>query len=819
MNSSGILFYNYLKTTMRKMVKQPTYAVINLIGLTVGLVVFLLIFSYVAQEYSYDRKWRDHQQLYRLNASLNFNGRMDHFALSSYNMAQAMKTDFPEVEAATMIFRTSFSDDQTGITVWNEDRMLELPSFTYADEDFFRVFDFPFTEGDPLTALKEPKSLVINTELAKSFFGNEAALGKLLKINKTTYKITGVMDMQQHTTHLQFDALASLSTYPQSTVDQFRRDWFWLLGYTYIRFDNEVSAENFQQKLDLLYENTIKPWIESVNVDGSIGMHIEPVAGIHFNNRLQYDSSTNTDQGLVKIFGLVALFMLLIAAINYMNLATARSMKRAREIGIRKVVGAHRKQLIVQFLSESFLMAALAILIAWALAELLMPSFNILLGMELSLSHLVSGSEPLMPLLLIGTYILLGLLSGFFPAIVLSSFSPVKVLRPGMLTGAAAKSGQVNLRKLLVVLQFIISTGMIISTFVVGAQLHFMQQKPKGFDAEQLMVIHFPSDSTLLANKEVIRQQLLQLPEVKQVAATASLPGYQSGRLMFFVGDTIQPVVHTMNLYVVDHSFFDLLNLQLLEGRLFSKDYPNDATTAFVVNKAAADYLGYADPLSIEMNCGMGVQGKIVGVVENFHYTSLHSPIEPLVFILQNDAHARVDYLAIKLQTQQLSQSIEKVSQIWQQFDRMHHFHYTFLDERFERQYQREQRMLALFGYFSLIIILISCLGLYGLSAFSIEQRSKEIGIRKVLGSSDLSLLRLLTLSFMKLVLLAAILSMPIAYFLLSEWLSGFAFRINLHPLWFVLGVLIAATVAFGTTAIMAWKALNAKPLDSLKYE
>jgi putative ABC transport system permease protein len=219
------------------------------------------------------------------------------------------------------------------------------------------------------------------------------------------------------------------------------------------------------------------------------------------------------------------------------------------------------------------------------------------------------------------------------------------------------------------------------------------------------------------------------------------------------------------------------------------------------------------------MNCGMGVQGKIVGVVDNFHYTSLHSPIEPLVFILQNDAHARVDYLAIKLQTQQLSQSIEKVSAIWQQFDRMHHFNYTFLDERFERQYQREQRMLALFGYFSLIIILISCLGLYGLSAFSIEQRSKEIGIRKVLGSSDLSLLRLLTLSFMKLVLLAAVLSIPVAYFLLSEWLSSFAFRIKLHPLWFVLGVLIAATVAFVTTAIMAWKALKAKPLDSLKYE
>jgi putative ABC transport system permease protein len=812
-----ILFLNYLQTTIRKMIKQPTYALINMVGLTSGIMVFLLIFAYVVKEYSYDRDWKNHELIYRISGSLNFNGRLDHFALSSYNMAQAMKTDFPEVDAATMIFRTSFNEDQIGITVWHDERMLELPSFTYADEDFFKVFDYPFVEGSPETALTEPKSMVINTEIAQSFFGNEPALGKMIRINKTTFVITGVIDKSTRTSHLEFDALASLSTFSQKRIEEFRSDWFWLLGSTYVKFNNKQAAENFGEKLNFLVEETIKPWIASVNVDGSIELRHEAVSEIHFNNKLQYDSSSNTNKQVVMIFAFIALFLLVIAAINYMNLSTARSMKRAREIGIRKVAGAHRGQLIVQFLGESYLLTTLAFILAWALAEISMPWFNNLTGLQLSLSGITENSVSLS--ILGTTFILLGLLSGFFPAIVLSSFSPVAVLRPGIMMAGGNQVKLVNLRKSLVVLQFVISIGMIISTLIVSSQLKFMQMHPKGFDSEQVMIIHYPGDSSLVANKEVIRQQLLVLPEVKAVSTTQSLPGYRSGRLMFFVGDTVKSEVHTMNLFVVDHTFFETLSIPLVEGRLFSKEYPNDAKTAFVVNKAAVDFLGNPNPLDVKMFCGMDVDGKIVGVVENFNYASLHNPIEPLVFILNNPDSPRLSYLAVKIQTNNLSQTIKKISELWQNFDRKHFFHYTFLDDRFAKQYKHEQRMLSLFGYFSFIVILISCLGLFGLSVFSIEQRTREIGIRKVLGSSRLGILKLLTGSFMILVIIAGIIAMPLVYYLMSEWLSNFPYRVEMNALWYIGGFFGATIVAMATVLVQAVKALNSNPVDAIKYE
>ncbi|KAF0128648.1 MAG: putative FtsX-related transmembrane transport protein [Bacteroidetes bacterium] len=815
MKNNLILFQNYIKTTFRRMVKQPGYTLINMVGLTSGIMVFLLIFSYVAREYSYDNSWKDSEKIHRINVSLNFNGRMDPIALTSYNIAQSMKTAFPEVEASTMIFKTNVTNSETGVTVWYEDQMLELPSFTYADADFFKVFDYPFTEGNAETALAEPKSMVLSTELAKRLFDDTPALGKMLRINKTTYVVTGVIDKNHHLTHLEFDALVSLSTHSQKTLEEFRSDWFWLLGYTYVKFNDASAAEGFDAKLEQFNKDVIQPWIKEVNVDGSIDLSHEPVTHIHFNNSLQYDSSSNVNESTVKIFAVIAGFLLLIAAINYMNLATARSVRRAREIGIRKVAGAHRLQLIVQFLGESYLLTALSFALAWSFAELAMPYFNDLTGLSLSLSDLIFANISTFLILLL-TFLLLGLLSGFYPAIVLSSFAPVKALRPGASSGKSSPLQLVNLRKILVVLQFVISTGMIIATFIVSSQLNFVMNHPKGIDSEQVMVVHFPRDSTLVANKNVIREQFLALPEVKQVSAGASLPGYLSGRLMFFVGDTNKPEVHTMNIYLVDHEFFDLFGIPVNNGRVFSRDYPNDDSTAFVVNQAAADYLGYDDPLAVEMDCGMGVKGKIVGVVKDFHYASLHSPIEPLVFILRENS---VRFLAIKIQTTQMAATVEKVQQIWQEFDQKNYFHYTFLNDRYAKQYLHEQRMLTLFGYFSLIIVLISCLGLYGLSAFSTEQRTREIGIRKVLGGSPSSILTLLIKGFMVLVLIAGLISIPIVYYLMSEWLNEFAFRVPVSAFHFIAGFMVSAFIALATVLFQAFKALRNNPVDAIKYE
>ncbi len=815
MNTSGILINNYIRTTFRRMIKQPGYALINVAGLTSGIMVFLLIYAYIAREYSYDSSWKDAGRIHRVNAALNFGGRLDKIALSSFNISESMKTRFPEVEAATLIFKTNVTNTETGITVWHDDRMLEIPSFTYADADFFKVFDYPFAEGDPLTALTEPRSMVLTTTLAHRLFGDKPALGQLLRINKTSYSVTGVIDKDAHLSHHEFDALVSMSTHSQKTLDDFRSDWFWLVGYTYVKFNSDEAAQGFDAKLQQFTTEVIDPWIKEVKVDGALVLTHEPVRHIHFNTSLQYDSQSNVSERTVQIFVVIAGFLLLIAAINYMNLSTARSVRRAREIGIRKVAGAHRLQLIMQFLSESYLLTALSFGLAWSLAELVMPYFNDLIGLRLSLSWLLfndSGSVYM----LIATFLLLGFMSGFYPALVLSSFSPVNVLRPGASMSKSSALQLVNLRKILVVLQFVISTGMIIATLVVSDQLSFVMNHSKGIETEQLMVIHFPKDSVLYANRQVIVEELRAMPEVQKIAATASLPGYLSGRLMFFVGDTAKPEVHTMNIFMVGHDFFDLFGLPVTQGRVFSRDYPNDDSTAFVVNEAAARYLGYPDPLQVEMNCGLGVKGKIVGVVKDFHYASMHSPIEPLVFIL-GDRH--VNFIALRLRSTDMARTVADINYKWQEFDQKHFFHYTFLDDRYARQYKHEQRMLTLFSYFSLIIILISCLGLYGLSAFSTEQRTREIGIRRVLGGSQTSILTLLTKGFLVLVMIAGLISIPIVYYLMSEWLSGFAYRTELSFRHFVAGFLLSTLIALVTVLVQALRALKNNPVDAIKYE
>jgi putative ABC transport system permease protein len=811
------LLSNYFLMGLRNIKRQRSHAAINIIGLSAGLVVFILIYLFLVNENQYDRCWNDYDSLYRLNATLDFNGREDHFALSSYNMAQAMKNDFPEVEAATLIFRTSFSNDQVGVTVYHNDEMHEIPSYTMADADFFRVFDYPFLEGDPLTALMEPKSLVISKSIAARIFGKEKAVGELIRINANTYKVTGVIDKQPCSTHLQFDALISMSTMPQDQINQMKSDWFWLLGYTYIRFKSPEFASNFVQKLDLLRENTIKPWIREVNVDGDIKMAIEPVSGIHFNNRLQYDSPTNTNQRFVNMFAYIAIFLLLIASINYMNLATARSIKRAREIGIRKVAGAHKPQLVLQFLGESVFTTLFAFLLALIITELILPWFSQLIAIDLKLAALYQANGLVYGIGLVLIVLALGLLSGSFPAFVLSSFTPLDVLRSGgVSSGSRHLFNAANLRKTLVVFQFLIAICMIICTLIVSDQLSYMRKHDNGISLDQVMVIHFPSDTTLYNNKEFLRQELLKLPEVKQVSLPENLPGYQSGRLMFFLGDTAKPEVRTMNLYVVDHEFFDLLGIETIYGRTFSKDYPNDVNTAFVVNKAAAEFLGYDNPVGVEMNCGMGVQGKIVGMVKDFNYTSLHNPIEPLVFII---SRGRPDYVAIKIKGNDLTGAIKKIENQWLGFDQKHFFNYNFLDQHFQIQYQREEKMLSLFGYFSLIVVLISSLGLYGLSAFTIEQHTKEIGIRKILGSKPSQLIRLLMFDFLKLVIMAGIIALPITYYLMGEWMSEFAIRVGLNPAWFGAGILLAVMIALLTIFAQVIKVVNKNPVDAIKYE
>lgn len=814
MKKQFILATNYMLLAFRSLNRHKKNTLINIIGLASGFVAFVLIYLFLTHEYSYDKHWNDYQKIYRVNESFTF-GQEDLFALSSYNVSQTMKHDFPEIEAATMIQKSGNADQNNGLTCWYEDRMYRIPTFTMADEDFFSVFDYPFLEGNPKTALVDPNSMVIDSETKYSIFGDEQALGKTIRLNDKVYQITGVIDKSTCLSHLIFDVLISQSTLPAEQFDAWRSDWCWLIGYTYVKFKDASLAVGFDQKLESLSENTIRPWLQSENVTGDIKLHIEPITEVHFNTQLQYDSETNTNRRFVNMFVYIAAFLILIASINYMNLSTARSMKRAREIGIRKVVGAYRSQLIAQFLGESMLITLFSFGLALLFTYLLLPWFNGLIGMELSLGQLFDFKQHTFGIYLFLIVLLVGFLSGSFPAFVLSSFKPINALRKSFSSQHNSLFSAGNLRKTLVVLQFIISIGMIISTLIVSSQLRFMRDFDYGINLEKNMVIYFPSDTTLRNNSEVIRESLLNLPEIDKVTLSGGLPGYPTGRLMFYMIDSTDAEIKTMNIHGVDHEFFDFFGIQLVEGRTFSKEITSDEKAAFVVNQAAANFISATNPLGFRMAYA-GIEGQIVGVVKNFYYSSLHSPIEPMVFVLQTN---RPTFMGVHIQTTDLTAAIDRIASVWHDFDRNHFMNYTFLDERFAAKYENEEKMFALFGWFSLLVVLISCLGLYGLSAFTVEQRTKEIGIRKILGSSTFEIIRLFVVDFMRLVVVAGCISIPIAYFLMNEWLSDFANRVTLHAGWFVLGFTIAILISMLTVLSQALKAVRMNPVDVIKYE
>ncbi|MFW5705730.1 MAG: ABC transporter permease, partial [Bacteroidota bacterium] len=519
------------------------------------------------------------------------------------------------------------------------------------------------------------------------------------------------------------------------------------------------------------------------------------------------------------IFGAIGLFIILIASINYMNLATAKSIRRAREIGIRKVAGAGKKQLILQFLGEAVIYSFLSLIIALIFIELFTPVFNDLSGKSLSLFHDTPGmSLWLTWLQVIVIVVLVGIFSGSFPAFILSGFRPVHVLK-GASANAVIRTKFINttwVRKALVVLQFTISVVMIISTWVVFSQLQHMRYRDLGFNKENIVVVNFPSDTALTAKREVIKNELLKNANISRVSTTNNLPGYTHGRLLFFVDEQGEWKNQTMNLFVVDDDFDDLLDLQVNEGRFFSRDFAHDDTAAFVVNEATVKFLGLEQPVGHKMKCGLGVNGKIVGVISNFHYASLQKPVEPLVLIYKSNW---IDMLAIRVNMENFGETIQFIEEKWTAFDQKNAFSFSFLDANFDSQYDKERKLLNIFGYFAILIIIISSMGLFGLASFTAAQRTREIGIRKVLGSSETQITGQLIKDFLMLVLVAGIIAIPVSYFAMQLWLDAFAYRISLDWTFFAGSLLLAMAIAVFTVLFQALKAARSNPVDVLKYE
>lgn len=802
---------NYLKIAWRNLNKYKFISFINLFGLTVGLTCCLLILSYILHEVSYDKHHPQAERTYRFSRSFhNAEGVQSlHLGALAPPFGPLLKHEFPEIEKMTRLLpngNTSF--------VYEDKRFYEQNVF-FADENLTDVFKVEVIKGNPKKALEAPFSIMITDEIAKKYFGNEDPINKMVRLdNIMPVKVEGIFKPFPSNTHFHPNVLISFNTLKDSVVygeENLKTNWGNNSFLTYAVLAPGTDLKKLEAKLPAFVD---KYWHFPDEPPGFVGskfthLYIHPVTDIHLRSHLDYEVEPNGDIKRVYIFSVIALFILLIASINYMNLSTARSVLRAKEIGIRKAVGAERKELILQFLSESVLISWLAILLAFGLTAVLMHWLSKLSGVELTLGILMKW-QVLLPLL--AAPFLIGILSGLYPAIFMSSFQPVKVLK-----GLFKVRGNLSLRKALVVTQFAVSIILIISTAVVFMQMRYMQEKKLGLDKDQIITM---TNANFNNRFESFRNELIQNPGIKNVSRSSRVPTI---RLLDAMGlgisskDTVTPSNVNLKYLAVDYNFIPTYNIELAAGRNFDVKYATDSTS-FVINETASKTMGFGSPkdaLEKEIVYG-GVRGRIIGVAKDFHFESLHEKIPSLVLLVNPDFFGSI---SVKLSGSNISSSISAVEKTWKKLLPDVPFASTFLDDRFALVYEAEQKQKTLYTTFAIIAIFIAALGLFGLSAFAISQRVREIGIRKVLGATVQNIVGLLSKDFLLLVLIAFLIAAPVAWYFMDKWLQDFAYRINI-PLWvfFVAGI-IAAIVAFITIGLQAFKAANSNPIKNLRTE
>jgi putative ABC transport system permease protein len=798
---------NYLKTTFRNLKRQKTQSTINILGLAIGLTCCILILLFVRDELSFDKFNDNHDRIYRVTRRwLNEDGAVSlHLGFVAPPIGPLLKNDFPEIEHAVRLTGTG------ELLVSHGDTYFEENLFFFAEEDVFDVFSFNMIKGDLPTALTDPLTVVITEEMARKYFGSEDPLGLTMRIEAAgqaaDLKVTGVIESFPHNSHFHADFLGSFKTYEAIVGDQEMQDWGSNNYATYILMPKNYDIRILQQQLD--------PFIDK-HVDGetskSTQLILQPLTDIHLHSHLDAEIEPNSDITYVYIFSVIALFVLLIAAINFMNLSTARSSHRAKEVGLRKVVGANRFQLIKQFLSESLLTVFAGLAVALILVSLLLPRFNQFIDRELSLN--LSENLTLLAGLVIAAFFM-GIVSGLYPALFLSGYQPAKVIKGTK----EQRRGNISLRTALVVFQFAISIVLIICVGVVTSQLEYIQNINLGFDEEQVVVL--PSSPQISSQLESVKTQLYENPNVISVSAAKRVP---SGRLLdsagarVIQGEKSEPVNFMIAHLRVDHDYIPTFGMELAAGRNFSKEMPTDAANAFILNETAVKEIGWTSPEeAIGKEFGYGrAEGQIIGVVKDFHFESIHHAITPIVMDLSSSS---LDQVAVRISPNDIPGTMAFLQNKWREFRPRYPFSYYFVDERFDQQYRSEKKILQLFGYFAFLAIFIACLGLFGLALYTAEQNVKEIGIRKVLGASVSSIVIFFSKEFSKWVLMANIIGWPVAYFAMTKWLANFAYRTSLNLWTFLLAGALALFIAILTVSFHSVKAAVADPVKALRYE
>ncbi len=809
------MFKNFLINALRNISKQSGYILINIGGLAIGITSFMFITLYVKQELSYDRFHDNYENIYRLKVVGRMAGGELDQAITAAPMAQAMINDYPEVLEAARLTEMGAWLVRYGENRFNEDGVL------FADSTFFDVFDFKLLSGNPKTALVKPRSIVLTEEYSKKYFGDQDPIGKMMSVEADTilYTVTGIIQNVPDNSHIKFDILASLSTYPNQANSQ---NWVSHNFFTYILVQDGTDPAVLQEKFQDMVIKYVGPQLQEIlgmsiddfrNAGNDFSYVLEPIKDLHLKGATQFNPEPLGSLSTVYIFGIIAILILLIAVINYINLATAKSAGRAKEVGVRKVAGANKSGLVYQFLGESLLIVTFATILALIFVIALTPAFNQLIGKDLSSGILYRFSGFLF---LISLILIVGISAGFYPAFVLASFNPIEVLKGTMSPGSMSK----RLRGLLVVFQFTVSIVIIIGSIIVYSQLNYMTKKDLGFDKENLIVIRRPD--AFFRQIESFKDQVLKLPGVEKIGISRSVPGINNfGNNGFFKDNDPEKNTYLINQTGVSLDFPEALGVQLIEGRFFSQEHGTDST-AILINEATVKSLGLTDPIGQYILQPNGSQSfdrlKIIGVMKDFNIESMHKPVTPVCFMVMGFGGGD-QYATVRLTGNDIPGTINEIEEIWYTYTSAQPFQYDFFSDTWDTLYTSEMKTGKIFIIFSLLAIILACLGLLGLVTFITYKRTKEIGIRKTYGASIKVVLRLLSKEVVYLILISSAIAYPIAYFGSRYWLEGFAGKVNVSPFIYILATLITVIIGWLSISYRTIKAANYNPSDALRIE
>ena len=798
---------NYYKVAIRNILKYKMFSAINILGMSIGVTSCLMIILYVTHELSYDTFHSDANRIYQVGLNGKIGGQDIRVSNTCPPMAEALVADIPEVEAATRIAQMNQPVVKNGEKIFTEEKVF------FADSNFFEFFSYRLKEGDIKTALKEPNTVVLTEVMARKYFGDQNPMGGLLVMGSEnkTFKVTGIAETPPTNSHFTYNILVSAV----SSEDLKSGIWLNNFMYTYFKTKPNTSVDQVVTKFIPLVDKYIGPEIEKFmgttlkqmqEAGGAYGYYVTNIKDIHLHSTSQGDLEPGGNIMYVYFFSGIGLFILIIACINFMNLSTARSAGRAKEVGLRKALGSLRGQMIGQFIAESILYSLVAVVLALIACYYLLPTFNLLSGKELGMEVF---QTPRFVAGIVGLVLFVGVVAGSYPAFYLTSFSAVEVLKGKIRAGAKSK----GIRSFLVVFQFGLSIFLIIFTVVVFQQIQFMQKKNLGIDKNNILILD--NANRLGNNKEAFRNGLAQLTGITKISYTNNtFPGVNNTTIFKTAGSEQD---HIMGVYYADYDHQDVLKFELKDGRFFSKEFATDSL-AILLNEAAAKEFGFDNPVGEEVlyndNGSTFKKYKVIGVIKNFNFESFKEQVRPLSILLTQNANS----LLVRYEGDP-AVMIQNVEKLWKQHAASEPFEYSFLDESFDRLFRAEQRMGKLFSVFSSLAIFIACLGLFALAAFTTEQRTKEIGVRKSMGASVFSLSILLSKEFTKLVVIAFVPAAILAWYISDTWLNSFAYRIDINPLVFVLSGVAAILIAWLTVSYQSIKAATSNPVNSLRYE